>query len=60
MGSQRMSLRVGVDLCLFHILIEEDGNPISAAELADRCKAELLLIGTSRRMPMQSRNAHLV
>ena len=60
MASQRMSLRVGVDLCLFHILIEKDGSPISAAELADRCKAELLLIGTSRRKPMQSRNAHPV
>lgn len=44
MGSQRMALRVGIDLRLFHILVEENGTAISAAELAQRCKAETLLI----------------
>ena len=42
-----MALRVGIDLRLFHILVEENGTAISAAELAQRCKAETLLI--SRR-----------
>ena len=46
MGSQRMALRVGIDLRLFHILVEENGNPISAVELAQRCEAETLLIST--------------
>lgn len=44
MGSQRMALRVGIDLCLFHILVEKNGTAISAVELAQRCKAETLLI----------------
>ena len=46
MGSQRMALRVGIDLRLFHILVEEDGTAISAVELAQRCKAETLIIST--------------
>ena len=44
MGSQRMALRVGIDLRLFHILVEKNGSAISAVELAQRCKAETLLI----------------
>ena len=46
MGSQRMALRVGIDLRLFHILVEENGTVISAVELAQRCKADVLLIST--------------
>ena len=39
-----MALRVGIDLRLFHILVEENGAAISVAELAQRCKVESLLI----------------
>ena len=46
MGSQRMALRVGIDLRLFHILVEKNGTAISAVELAQRCKAETLLTTT--------------
>ncbi|MCJ1401979.1 hypothetical protein MMC11_005196 [Xylographa trunciseda] len=42
--AHRMSLRMGVELRLFHILVERNGTPISAAELADISKAELLLV----------------
>ena len=44
MGSQRIALRVGIDLHLFHILVEENGNAISAAELAQRYNTETSLI----------------
>ena len=40
-----MALRVGIDLRLFHILVENNGTAISAVELAQRCNAETLLIG---------------
>ncbi len=39
-----MALRVGIDLRLFHILVEENGTAISAVELTQRYKAETLLI----------------
>lgn len=42
-----MCLRLGVDLRIFHILVEHDGVPVSASQLAKLTKAELLLIGTS-------------
>ena len=45
MGSQRMALRVGTDLRLFHILVENNGTAMSAVDLAQRCNAETLLIG---------------
>ncbi|KAA6411723.1 MAG: hypothetical protein FRX48_05004 [Lasallia pustulata] len=44
LGSHRMALRLGIDLGLFHILVEQNGKPVSAAELAERSRAELLLI----------------
>jgi len=40
-----MSLRVGIDLRLFHMLAESDSRPLSAGELAQRSNAEVLLIG---------------
>ncbi|MCJ1392558.1 hypothetical protein MMC18_005426 [Xylographa bjoerkii] len=43
-AAHRMSLRIGVELRLFHILVERNGTPVSAAELADISKAELLLV----------------
>lgn len=56
MGSQRMALRVGIYLRLFHILVEENGTAISAVELARRCKAETLLI--SKCYPPIPRTPH--
>ena len=41
-----MALRVGIDLHLFDILVEENGATISTAELAQRYKAKTLLIST--------------
>lgn len=41
-----MCLRLGVDLRIFHILVEHDGEALSASQLAELTKAELLLIGT--------------
>lgn len=41
-----MCLRLGVDLRIFHVLVEHDGVPLSASQLAELTKAELLLIGT--------------
>jgi len=41
-----MSLRVGIDLKLFHLLDKSNGNPLSAEELAEKSNAEVLLIGT--------------
>ncbi|CAD6579776.1 MAG: hypothetical protein ASARMPRED_009245 [Alectoria sarmentosa] len=43
-GSQRMSLRLGVDLGIFHILVDNNGKPVSATEIAAQSKAEELLI----------------
>ncbi|TVY78546.1 O-methyltransferase lepI [Lachnellula suecica] len=43
-GPQRMSLRVGIDLRLFHLLVESNGKPLSAAELAEKSNAEELLV----------------
>lgn len=40
------AIRVAVDLGIFHKLVAKQGAPISAAELAEECKAEELLIGT--------------
>ena len=39
-----MSLRMGVELRLFHSLVEHNGRPVSAADLADFSNAELLLV----------------
>ncbi|MCJ1321078.1 hypothetical protein MMC15_006420 [Xylographa vitiligo] len=39
-----MSLRMGVELRLFHFLVEHNGRPVSAADLADFSNAELLLV----------------
>ena len=39
-----MSIRVAIALRIFHILMAEDGTLISAAELAKKAGAELLLI----------------
>lgn len=41
-----MCLRLGVDLRIFHILVQHDGVPVSASQLAELTKAESLLIGT--------------
>ena len=38
-----MSIRVAIDLKIFHILAKED-VAIASADLASRCKAEELLI----------------
>lgn len=40
-----MSLRLGIDLGIFHILIDNGGKPISATELAAQSSAEEALIG---------------
>ena len=39
-----MSLRLGVDLGIFHILVDNKGKPVSATEIAAQSKAEELLI----------------
>lgn len=39
-----MSLRLGVDLGIFHILVDNNGKPVSATEIAAQSKAEELLI----------------
>jgi hypothetical protein len=44
MGAKRMSLRVGVDLNLFRIITERNGEPISSAELAQLTNADESLI----------------
>ena len=54
-ASQRLSLRVGAQLRLFHILAEQDGSPVSAAELAEHSKAEVLLISMYHSSTIQSR-----
>lgn len=45
-GAHCASLRLGIDLRLFHILVQHKGVPVSASQLAELSKAELLLIGT--------------
>ena len=40
-----MSLRLGIDLRIFHILVENEGKPVSATEIAAQSSAEELLIG---------------
>lgn len=45
-----MSLRLGIDLGLFHILVEQNGQSVSAAELAKRSGAELLLVGIPHKL----------
>lgn len=44
-GVHWASLRLGIDLRLFHILVEHEGVPVSASQLAELSKSELLLIG---------------
>ncbi len=39
-----MSLRLGIDLRIFHILVDSNGEPVSATEIATQSKAEELLI----------------
>ena len=41
-----MCLRLGIDLRLFHFLVEHDGVPVSALQLAEQSQAEVLLVGT--------------
>ncbi|MCJ1343168.1 hypothetical protein MMC31_001360 [Peltigera leucophlebia] len=43
-GAQCTCLRLGVDLRLFHVLVEHEGVPVSASQLAELSKTELLLI----------------
>ncbi len=45
-GTHCMCLRLGVDLRIFHILVQHDGVAVSASQLAELTKAESLLIGT--------------
>lgn len=44
-----MCLRLGIDLRLFHFLVEHDGVPVSALQLAEQSQAEVLLVGTQRQ-----------
>ena len=39
-----MCLRLGIELKIFHVLVERGSEPISATDLAEACGAELLLI----------------
>ena len=43
--AHRVSLRVGVELGLFRMLIQRDGKPLSAREIAEQTGAQLLLVG---------------
>lgn len=43
-----MALRLGVDLGIFRILVDQNGQPTSATELASSSQAEILLIGESK------------
>ncbi|MCJ1346646.1 hypothetical protein MMC31_004864 [Peltigera leucophlebia] len=43
-GPQNTCLRLGVDLRLFHVLVEHEGLPVSASQLAESSQAEFLLI----------------
>lgn len=45
-GTHCMCLRLGVDLRIFHILVQHDGVAVSASRLAELTKAESLFIGT--------------
>jgi len=38
------AIRSGVDLGIFHKLVEGNGNPVSLTELAETCKAEELML----------------
>ncbi|KAN0102242.1 S-adenosyl-L-methionine-dependent methyltransferase [Hyaloscypha variabilis] len=42
LSSQRMAMRVGLDMGLYGVLVKADGKPVKAQELADACKAEKL------------------
>ncbi|PMD42041.1 S-adenosyl-L-methionine-dependent methyltransferase [Hyaloscypha variabilis F] len=42
LSSQRMAMRVGLDMGLYDVLVKADGKPVKAQELADACKAEKL------------------
>ncbi|KAF2234310.1 S-adenosyl-L-methionine-dependent methyltransferase [Viridothelium virens] len=44
LGSQRMAIRVAIDLGIFKILTSRNGNPISSKELAAQTQAEVLLV----------------
>ena len=39
-----MSLRLGIDLRIFHILVDSNGEPVSAAGIATQSKAEGCLL----------------
>lgn len=38
--SQRMSLRLDIDLRIFHVLFDDEGKPISAAEVATKSSVD--------------------
>ncbi|MCJ1433696.1 hypothetical protein MMC27_003060 [Xylographa pallens] len=42
--AHRVSLRMGVELGLFRMLVQRDGTPVSAEGLAEQAGAELLLV----------------
>lgn len=44
-GPDRICVRLGVQLGLFHKVVGREGRPIDAAELAESTGAEKLLIG---------------
>ena len=45
LSSQRMAMRMGLEMGLYEVLARAQGKPVAAQELADACKAEKLFTG---------------
>ena len=45
LSSERMAMRMGLEMGLYGVLARVQGKPVSAQELADACKAEKLFTG---------------